>query len=128
MTCATCHDPHGTNGEKLLKAVDVDALCFKCHGEKAGPFIYEHGATTESCTTTCHKPHGTPFRSLLAYQEPFLCLQCHTPHGSAGLSGVPPQPNAPQHQQAMFTKCSNCHSQTHGTDVKTARPNTAFIK
>jgi DmsE family decaheme c-type cytochrome len=132
MTCATCHDPHGTNSDHLLKAVDTDALCFQCHGEKTGPFLFEHGAATEGCTTTCHKPHGSPFRALLAFQEPFLCLQCHTPHGAAGQAtdsvSVPGQPNALQHQRAMFTRCTNCHSQLHGTDVKSARPGITFIK
>ena len=54
-------------------------LCFKCHADKQGPFVYEHvPVKTEGCTS-CHTPHGsTNPRLLRVSQVNLLCLQCHT--------------------------------------------------
>lgn len=79
MRCTSCHEPHGTPFTKLLKAVTVNQLCFTCHAEKEGPFVYEHPPVTEACTI-CHDPHGTTANNLLVQNEPFLCVQCHANH------------------------------------------------
>jgi len=119
MTCVTCHEPHGSPNDRLLVETDTETLCFKCHAAQAAPALFEHGGNAEGCIT-CHRPHGSPFRDLLSAQEPFLCLQCHSGHGapgdSAGLKG------------AFYTRCTNCHSQIHGTDVKSTLPGSAFLK
>jgi Doubled CXXCH motif (Paired_CXXCH_1). len=47
MTCASCHEPHGRRGEGALKLTrQGEAPCLSCHGEKRGPFVYEHGGPT----------------------------------------------------------------------------------
>lgn len=122
MTCATCHEVHGTVGENDLKAADTEGLCFKCHGDKTGPFLFEHGGEAEGCAT-CHRPHGSPYANLLQYQEPFLCLQCHAGHVTA-----PGSPSSPGVTQAFFTNCSNCHSAIHGTDIQESTAGSRFIK
>ena len=36
-----------------------DAVCYKCHVDKQGPFVYEHvPVKTEGCSS-CHTPHGS---------------------------------------------------------------------
>jgi DmsE family decaheme c-type cytochrome len=42
MTCSDCHNPHGSSTDKLLAADSVNQLCFKCHTEKRGPFLWTH--------------------------------------------------------------------------------------
>jgi predicted CXXCH cytochrome family protein len=37
MTCSSCHNPHGSYGDALLKTATVNDTCYKCHAEKRGP-------------------------------------------------------------------------------------------
>lgn len=79
IRCSDCHNPHGSETKKLVKAATVNQLCVSCHAEKEGPFLFEHPPVTESCTL-CHSPHGTTANNLLVQNVPFLCLQCHPSH------------------------------------------------
>lgn len=111
MNCATCHEPHGSRNEKECKGFDEKELCLSCHGEKIGPFTYEHADLTEDCST-CHVSHGSPFGQLLRIGETFLCLECHSGHTDKHDYDSPPAGM----KQAFYTRCTNCHSQVHGTD------------
>lgn len=107
MACTDCHAVHGSTQEKLLKGNDPKETCTRCHMEKQGPFAYEHGDVTENCMN-CHSSHGSVNRPLLNAALPFLCLQCHAGHLAANLAGA----------KELFTnRCTDCHSQIHGTDT-----------
>lgn len=107
--CTDCHDPHGSTNEKSLRRDTVKATCTQCHPEKEGPFVYEHADLSEDCRA-CHTPHGSVNNNLLLLREPFLCLQCHPSHriGSSTTAEI---------KQAYYTRCTDCHSQIHGTDL-----------
>lgn len=107
--CSNCHNPHGSSGEKLLRANSVNDLCYKCHPEKRGPFLWEHAPVRDSCTN-CHEPHGTLNDNLLKIRRPRLCNSCH-------VEGR--HPGTPQLAQSRYTfnaSCLNCHSQIHGSN------------
>ncbi len=123
MLCTDCHDPHGTGNQFNIKAMDMKSLCINCHGQFIGPFTFEHADLTDDCTT-CHNTHGSMFPDLLTYQEPFLCLQCHTGHTDFTDPGSP----SPGFKQAFYTKCTNCHSQIHGTDTRGPHPGSGFTQ
>jgi hypothetical protein len=82
--------------------------------------------------------------NLLVQNEPFLCLQCHEMHFHSGLEGEPDEtayvpifdpdfdPDVPRDtypgglvpnigpsgfRQAFTTKCTQCHTQVHGSDL-----------
>ena len=110
--CTDCHDAHGTANEKSLREDTVKATCTRCHAEKEGPFLYEHAENTEDCRT-CHRPHGSVNNNLLTVQMPFLCLQCHSGHFTSTTSTL-------ESKGAFFTRCTDCHSQIHGTDIPSA--------
>jgi DmsE family decaheme c-type cytochrome len=127
MFCSDCHDSHGQH-EKNLNAPTVNMVCYKCHAEKQGPFVYEHPPVTENCLI-CHNPHGTVANNLLRQPATFLCLRCHQghrtapnfgPHTGAGLVDV-----GKSHalQRAFYSDCTQCHSQIHGSDRATPNPN-----
>ena len=118
--CTDCHDPHGTINDKLLKKTTIKELCTYCHAEKEGPFTFEHADTTEDCRT-CHSPHGSVNNNLLLLREPFLCLQCHSGHGAS--SSLPAE-----FKGAFYTRCTDCHSQIHGTDIPSASGNGRFTQ
>jgi predicted CXXCH cytochrome family protein len=79
MSCADCHNAHGTDvrpwSATTLK--DINEACFKCHKEQRGPFVWEHEALREGCTS-CHKVHGSIHEKMLVARDNNLCLRCHT--------------------------------------------------
>jgi DmsE family decaheme c-type cytochrome len=107
--CTDCHDPHGTINDYMLIQDSVKETCTQCHGEKEGPFLFEHADNTEDCTK-CHNSHGSVNNNLLSVREPFLCLQCHPTHRT----GVA---TAAEGRAARHTRCTDCHSQIHGSDI-----------
>jgi DmsE family decaheme c-type cytochrome len=116
VRCADCHNEHGGFLPKQLRtSASQDQVCFKCHTEKKGPFVYEHlPVKTEGCTS-CHSPHGsTNPRLLKVTQVNLLCLQCHT----LSLNNIPSQPPVgPAHNQATkYQACTMCHAYIHGSN------------
>ena len=129
MACSDCHNPHGSTGPKLLKKNNVNELCYTCHAEKRGPFLWEHSPVVDDCTN-CHTPHGSNSTPLLKARLPWLCQECHSgDHGaainsganlSAGnattVNGLQTQGAASPRAQAAGRACINCHSQVHGSN------------
>jgi DmsE family decaheme c-type cytochrome len=116
VQCTDCHNEHGGFLPRQLRASAAqDQVCFKCHTEKKGPFVYQHlPVATEGCTS-CHTPHGsTNPRLLRVSQVNLLCLQCHT----LAMSNVPSQPPiGPAHNQAQkYQACTMCHAFIHGSN------------
>ncbi len=116
LECSDCHNVHGSVVPKQLRTSSTgDQVCFKCHTDVRGPFVYEHlPVKTEGCTT-CHMPHGsTNPRMLKVAQVNMLCLQCHT----LAMSNVPSQPPiGPAHNQTMkYQACTMCHAFIHGSN------------
>ena len=58
IVCSDCHNPHGSITESLLKKDLINDVCYTCHAEKRGPFLFEHEPVRENCDN-CHEPHGT---------------------------------------------------------------------
>jgi DmsE family decaheme c-type cytochrome len=110
MTCSSCHNPHGSYAEALLRETTVNDNCYKCHAEKRGPFLWEHPPVRENCLN-CHDPHGSINDFLLKISRPRLCQQCH-----ANLIGHPGNPRNPASIYAINRECQNCHSQHHGSN------------
>ncbi len=115
VQCIDCHNEHGGYAQKQLRTTaGQDAVCFKCHTEKQGPYVFEHlPVKTEGCSA-CHTPHGsTNPRLLKVSQVNVLCLQCHTL-----TPGVASQnPIGPGHDQsARYQACTVCHSYPHGSN------------
>lgn len=115
VQCNDCHNPHGTGTVRQLRSLPSgDAICYKCHVDKQGPFVYEHvPVKTEGCSS-CHSPHGsTNPRLLNVTPVNMLCLQCHTFSTQLTASG----PSGPAHNQAAkYQACTMCHTQIHGSN------------
>jgi predicted CXXCH cytochrome family protein len=127
MRCSSCHDVHGSEPGLLASTEGQNTLCTKCHPSKQGPFLFEHAAVEEGCNT-CHEPHGAVAANLLKQNEPFLCLQCHEAHFHIGRSGATSAVRLPTGgssnpfgesgwRKAFTTKCTQCHSAIHGSDL-----------
>ena len=129
VTCSSCHNPHGSDGPKLLIKETVNQTCYTCHAEKRGPFLWEHQPVVDGCTT-CHTPHGANFTPLLKMRVPMLCQSCHTsdhaknlysganlPNGNVTTAnGSIPLGSQSPAAQANARSCLGCHSTIHGSN------------
>lgn len=113
VTCASCHNPHGSATEAMLREPTVNETCYTCHADKRGPFLFEHAPVRENCLN-CHDPHGTMHPNLLVVMRERLCQRCHTnPHNQPGL-GVIGIANSMRY--AVGSSCQNCHTNIHGSN------------
>lgn len=115
VTCSDCHNVHGSSVPRrsLRFTASQEQICFKCHRDKQGPFLYEHlPVKTEGCTS-CHTPHGSVNARLLrVYPVNVLCLQCHTLTTNSAVPAIPSFHNQAQKYQA----CTLCHPAIHGSN------------
>jgi DmsE family decaheme c-type cytochrome len=126
MACVDCHEPHGTTQESLLLGQTVKAMCTRCHMEFQGPFVYEHADVTETCTN-CHQAHGSPNDPLLTAAQPFLCMQCHAGHLGRGTRSAQGTLSTQEMKAALYSRCTDCHSSIHGTDIPSGHGRGSFI-
>ncbi|MBI3281705.1 MAG: DmsE family decaheme c-type cytochrome, partial [Acidobacteria bacterium] len=98
MSCVDCHNPHGSFLARSVRTVAANEPgCFRCHGDKRGPFTFEHAPVRLEGCQSCHEPHGSANPRLLNRADVrFQCLECHanlanfTGVGDTRLGGVPP--------------------------------------
>jgi DmsE family decaheme c-type cytochrome len=114
VQCSDCHNVHGTEGPKQVRmAATQDAICFKCHTDKQGPFVYEHAPVKVDGCQSCHSVHGGPNPHMLKLSNVnLLCLQCHTTSSFSNAPGAPPFHN----QASLFQACTLCHVAIHGSN------------
>ena len=123
MTCIDCHNPHGSVLPYSIQTVYANEPgCFKCHGEKRGPFVFEHPPMRLDGCGACHEPHGSANpRMLTRSQVRFVCLECHanlptpTLPANGTLGTVPPAFHDLRSPQ--FQNCTLCHQMIHGSYV-----------
>lgn len=113
MSCADCHDAHAPDVRpwSATSLKDINEACFKCHKDQRGPFVWEHEALREGCTT-CHKVHGSIHDKMLLARDNNLCLRCHTQAnfptiGKSGHGGRLPS-------GTCFS--AGCHTAVHGSN------------
>jgi DmsE family decaheme c-type cytochrome len=124
MLCSQCHDSHGQESDRLLKAPTVNLTCYKCHSSKQGPFVYDHPPVRENCMI-CHNPHGTVAKQLLKQPPTFLCLRCHSGHNGSHHVHLG---QVPSHRAAFYTDCTQCHHEIHGSDLPGVGRNGSFFQ
>lgn len=90
---------------------DANEACFKCHKEQQGPFVWEHEATRDGCSS-CHKVHGSVNDKMLIARDSNLCLRCHTQTNfqTIGKSNH----NGRLNHASCFT--AGCHTAVHGSN------------
>ena len=106
LGCTSCHDQHAPSARERLGGFKHES-CLKCHTDKGGPYLYEHGASRIEGCTGCHEVHGTPNRHMLTHQSTSdLCFSCHV--------GAP---SFHSRFDSRTTNCTVCHSTIHGSNL-----------
>ena len=113
VMCSDCHNTHGTLTKHMINAENNNQLCYKCHADKRGPWIWEHPPVEENCAI-CHTPHGSRQPNLLVERVFTLCQDCHTDHVPIDnkLSFTNDQTDS---KRTVGRACLNCHHSIHGS-------------
>lgn len=115
VKCTDCHNQHGGFLTRQLRATSTgqDVVCYKCHTDKQGPFVYQHHAIVEGCVA-CHTPHGSSNPRLLKRsQVNLLCLECH----SFTVDEIAPLTPTFHNQAQKYQACTMCHTAIHGSNT-----------
>ena len=95
--------------------------CFNCHGDKRGPFTFEHSPVRFEGCSACHEAHGSANPRMLIRQEVRLvCLECHANlpgvNNTRPVMGVVPT-SFHDLRSPRFQNCTVCHQKIHGSHV-----------
>jgi DmsE family decaheme c-type cytochrome len=122
IKCTDCHEQHGGFGPTQLKGDSVNELCYQCHAEKRGPFMWPHPPVDENCLN-CHVPHGSNHNKLLNSRIPQLCQNCHNDrfHPSAPYTSFETFQGATPSNKMFARACLNCHGDIHGSNGPSTR-------
>lgn len=122
MNCVQCHDPHGMDIFKPAGGLAMargNETCAACHREQTRPFVFEHEAMREGCTT-CHNPHGSVNRKLLVQADANLCLRCHAQNQGVAAGPDVVMIGAVDHTAFLSRAtcwAAGCHGAVHGSNV-----------
>ncbi len=123
MSCVDCHNPHGSFLTPNLQTVAANEPgCLGCHGDKRGPFVFEHAPVRLEGCETCHEPHGSANPRMLVRNEvSSLCLECHSNlyvNADGGTNSGVPGTVPPAFHDLVGTRyraCTTCHAKIHGS-------------
>ena len=123
MSCVDCHNPHGSLRPGMMQTFAANEPgCFRCHGDKRGPFTFEHAPVRFESCASCHEPHGSANpRMLTRAQVRFVCLECHanlptqSTAAKPALGVVPPAFH--DLRSPRYQNCTICHQKVHGSHV-----------
>jgi predicted CXXCH cytochrome family protein len=120
MTCTVCHPPHKgsiyTGGRTAITS--ENEACLACHKEQRGPFVFEHEAMREGCST-CHETHGSVNAKMLKVRDANLCLKCHFQRMSGGQILIGGSDHTVRMQQGTCWT-AGCHEAVHGSRVSSS--------
>lgn len=116
--CTNCHSAHGGQAFRQLRAsAGNDQVCYGCHTDKQGPFVYNHAPVKAEGCGTCHTPHGSAIPRLLTRSNVNqLCMECHTDILVKSATNSAPSIPSLHNQSGPRQACTSCHAAIHGSN------------
>ena len=117
MSCTDCHDAHGTDVLPWTATSEngVNEVCFKCHNDKRGPYIWAHDALKDGCSS-CHQVHGSVNDKMLLARDLNLCLRCHATSGFPGMQAADGGSGHAGRFAEATCWSAGCHQAVHGSN------------
>jgi predicted CXXCH cytochrome family protein len=120
MSCIDCHSPHKGSifvggGTSLMSE---NESCLRCHPAQRGPYVFEHEALREGCTT-CHTAHGSVNAKMLTERDSNLCFKCHFQQISGTQLLIGGSDHSRRVQQGTCWT-AGCHEAVHGSRVSSS--------
>ena len=117
LTCTACHSPHkgSITTAAAPRCCPQNESCLRCHADQRGPYVFEHDAVREGCTT-CQTPHGSVNAKLLSVRDANLCLKCHFQQVSGGQLLIGGSDHTLRVRQGTCWT-AGCHTAVHGSRV-----------
>jgi len=116
MSCSSCHDVHNPSAEASLREeVPGQLVCYTCHSDKKGPFVFEHVTDFVGDCRSCHETHGSSNPAhLTRIRVSQLCLECHSMTSMNTLGSQPPSRH--DMYSPRYQNCTVCHVTVHGSN------------
>jgi len=92
--------------------------CLQCHQAQRGPYVFEHEALHEGCTS-CHTPHGSINAKLLTVRDSTLCFKCHFQQIRGGQILIGGSDHTVRLQEGTCWT-AGCHEAVHGSRVNSS--------
>ncbi len=110
LDCSSCHNPHATKYEDLVKE-ETGKLCRNCHQREKGLLAKKHSHVPfeQGECLACHRPHASKNPKLLVAKADQLCFGCHAKEG--GFT------KKTKHDPVRKGRCLSCHS-PHTSDYE----------
>lgn len=120
MTCILCHPPHKgiAHAGGSTQMLSQEENCLQCHPAQRGPYVFEHEALREGCTS-CHTAHGSINAKLLTVRDSNLCLKCHFQQIKGGQILIGGSDHTVRLQEGTCWT-AGCHEAVHGSRVNSS--------
>jgi predicted CXXCH cytochrome family protein len=121
--CASCHKPHSSEIEHLLKA-PIKPLCLSCHRKIAKYYFSanQHRPFELGSCDSCHRAHASEIESLLQSNPRTLCLGCHRQIAKLMKLPVKMEP----FEEGGCPKCHNPHASPNEKLLRRPLPELCF--
>ena len=139
--CVSCHNPHGSNHDGLIKENShkpfAKKQCAKCHYAAKSKNSLKIKSDGVSICTACHKSIEQDFRKINTHvRHGIFCIDCHNPHASDEdhlkknketkicnkchadtFISMSNKKNKHKHPSVIKGECTNCH-RPHGSNFR----------